>query len=447
MAKDKIVEYDSTANNNTVVGDVNLAENSMNPSDVNNAIREVMSHQKEAFGSGTPLYVDQANNRVGVNKTPTVALDVNGAVNVTGDITASSFNGGQLGGRRNIVINGLHKISQRGTANVTGLGDGDEGYPLTDRWRHTIGAGAGRYTASQEAITDLPGFATCLKIACTTPDTNIAASERFILEQRIEGQDLQQLKKGTSDAEKVTVSFYVKGHDSATYTVGLYDSDGRQIGATFSVTTSWARQTVTFPGDTSGTLADNNSAQLHLRFFLHGGSNYTSGTLATAWENATNANQISSSANSIFESDSATFFITGVQLEVGSVATPFEHRTFAEEMAMCQRYYVRAGGTNYANIFGTGGIANTTGSWFGFGTIPVPMRTAFTLQLSGGTPRIQNGQAGFNASSVAASLIASDSKPNIVISMGCNASGLTLYRWHNMDAGASAALFELDAEL
>ena len=78
MAKDKLTEYDATANNNTVVGDVNLAENSMNPSDVNNAIREIMSHQKEAFGSGTPLYVDQTNNRVGVNKTPTVALDVSG---------------------------------------------------------------------------------------------------------------------------------------------------------------------------------------------------------------------------------------------------------------------------------------------------------------------------------------------------------------------------------
>ena len=251
----------------------------------------------------------------------------------------------QIGGRRNIIYNGKHNISQRGTANVTGLGDGDEGYPLTDRWRHTINAGAGRYTASQEAITDLPGFSTCLKIACTTPDTIIASSERFILEQRLEGQDLQQLKKGTSEAEKVTVSFYVKGHDSATYTVGLYDTDGRQVGATFSVTTSWARQTVTFPADTSGVLANDNTAQLHLRFFLHGGSNYTSGTLATAWESATNANQISSSANSIFESTSATFFITGVQLEVGSQATPFEHRSFGEELALCQRYYQNNVGT------------------------------------------------------------------------------------------------------
>ena len=84
MAKDKLTEYDATANNNTVVGDVNLAENSALPSDMNNAVREIMSHQKEAFGAGTPLYVDQTNNRVGINKTPTVALDVNGALTQDG---------------------------------------------------------------------------------------------------------------------------------------------------------------------------------------------------------------------------------------------------------------------------------------------------------------------------------------------------------------------------
>jgi hypothetical protein len=292
----------------------------------------------------------------------------------------------QIGGRRNIIHNGKHNISQRGTSAVTGLGDGDEGYPLTDRWRHTINAGAGRYTASQEAITDLPGFTTCLKIACTTPDTIIASSERFILEQRLEGQDLQQLKKGTSEAEKVTVSFYVKGHDSATYTVGLYDTDGRQVGATFSVTTSWARQTVTFPGDTSGVLANDNTAQLHLRFFLHGGSNYTSGTLATAWESATNANQISSSANSIFESDSATFFITGVQMEVGEQATPFEHRSFGEELALCQRYFYAFadGRIQMGQHIGTGAYYNASSIYFNT-KFPVSMRAIPTLESTTGT--------------------------------------------------------------
>lgn len=91
MAKDKITDYDATASNNTDVGGVNLAENSMNPSDVNNAIREVLSHQKEAFGSGTPLYVDQTNNRVGVNKTPTVALDVSGDLTVSGAISGTDM--------------------------------------------------------------------------------------------------------------------------------------------------------------------------------------------------------------------------------------------------------------------------------------------------------------------------------------------------------------------
>jgi hypothetical protein len=100
----------------------------------------------------------------------------------------------QIGGRRNILINGAMNVAQRSTS-VTGLGDGDEGYVAQDRWRHTVAAGAGRYTATQTAITDLPGFANCFKMACTTADTSIAATERFMFVQRIEGQDLQQLKK------------------------------------------------------------------------------------------------------------------------------------------------------------------------------------------------------------------------------------------------------------
>lgn len=259
----------------------------------------------------------------------------------TGTITTPSINGSQIGGRRNMIINGAMQVAQRGTSS-TGVGAADNYFTL-DRWySNTNGNSAGRLTMTQTAISDLPGFQNCLKFACTTADTSIAAAERFMLEYKMEGQDAQGLAKGTSSAKPVTVSFYVKGHDSATYTVGLYEgTTGRKIAATFPVTTSWVRQTVTFPGDTTGVIPNDNTAQLVLRFYLHGGSNYTSGTFGTSWNAGGNTVQISSSGNSIFESTSATFFLTGVQLEVGSQATEFEHRGFGEELALCQRYFYK----------------------------------------------------------------------------------------------------------
>ena len=289
----------------------------------------------------------------------------------------------QIGGRRNMIINGGMQISQRSSSAVTGIGASD-GYFTCDRWNfNTNGNSAGRLTMSQAS--DGPsGFANCLKLECTTADTSIAAAERFFIEQKLEGQDVQQLKKGTSDAEKVTISFYVKGHDSATYTVGLYEgTSGRKIAATFPVTTSWVRQTVTFDGDTSGVIPDDNTAQLHLRFYLHAGSNYTSGTLGTSWNADGNTTQISSDGNSFFESTSATFFITGVQLEVGEQATPFEHRSFGEELALCQRYYYElvngaaqsfAMGTYYSSTLITSDVR-----------FPVTMRATPTVTVATGS--------------------------------------------------------------
>ena len=158
--------------------------------------------------------------------------------NVT-NITADQLNIGQIGGRRNIIINGAMNIAQRSTSE-TGKGDAN-GFFTCDRWRIHVGntATAGRFTMSQ--ATDVhDGFANALKLDCTTADTSIAAGEQLQLQQRFEGQDLQQLKKGTSDAEKVTVSFYVKGNASATYVCELEDIDNsRNNTQAFSVTTDW----------------------------------------------------------------------------------------------------------------------------------------------------------------------------------------------------------------
>jgi len=240
---------------------------------------------------------------------------------------------------RNLIINGAMQVAQRGTSST---GQGASDLFLVDRFHlNTNGNSAGRFTVTQES--DGPsGIPNSLKLACTTADTSIAASERFFIEQRLEGQDCQRFKKGTSDAEAITVSFYVKGNAAATYVVGIYDSDNsRQIGAQFSVTTSWSRVSVTFPADTGGSaLDDDNAESLSLRFYLHAGSTYTGGTLQTAWDAAVNNEQVGGGTTSFFDSTSRTFFVTGVQLEVGEQATPFEHRSYADELARCQRYYV-----------------------------------------------------------------------------------------------------------
>tara|TARA_R100000654_G_scaffold19859_1_gene40354 strand:+ start:606 stop:1691 length:1086 start_codon:yes stop_codon:yes gene_type:complete len=242
---------------------------------------------------------------------------------------------GQIGGRRNIVINGAMNVAQRSTS-ATGLG-GSSGYFGLDRFQLFF-ATAGRLTMSQEA--DGPsGFANSMKLTCTTADTSIAATENIILSQAIEAQDLQQLKKGTSDAEKFTLSFYVKGNASAAYSVEVYDADNnRSIGQTFSVTTSWNRVVLTFDADTSGALNDDNGVGFYVNWWLHAGSNYTGGTFNTTWNDYVN-NKRAGNTTSFLDSTDRTFFMTGVQLEVGSQATPFEHRSFAEELALCERYF------------------------------------------------------------------------------------------------------------
>ena len=258
----------------------------------------------------------------------------------------------QIGGRRNIIINGAMQVAQRSTSE-TGIFDASQ-YETLDRFK-IIASTSGRATMTQTA--DGPsGFANCLKLDCTTADTSIAAGEFGIIRYLIEGQDLQQLKKGTSDAEKVTISFYVKGNANATYQLEFKDSDNSRVNAqTFAVTTSWNRITLTFVADTTGAFDDDNAASVQLNFWLHAGSNYTSGTFTSnTWAGSTDANRVGS-ITSFFDSTDRTFFITGLQLEVGEQATPFEHRSFGEELGLCQRYF-------HSHTFANGKAASSGGT-------------------------------------------------------------------------------------
>jgi hypothetical protein len=238
------------------------------------------------------------------------------------------------------------QVAQRGTSS-TGVGATNNHYPTCDRWEIETANSAGRATMTQES--DGPdGFANSIKLACTTADTSVAAGEVFRLQQVIEAQNLQSLAKGTSSAKQFTLSFYVKGNAAATYNVEIYDLDNtRHICASFNVTTSWNRISLTFAGDTTGAINDDNGGGFQVGIYLHAGSTYTSGTLATSWASVTNANRSDSNNTSFFDSTSRTFFITGVQLEVGDTATDFEHRTFGDELLQCQRYYQEMNIVNY----------------------------------------------------------------------------------------------------
>ena len=244
----------------------------------------------------------------------------------------------QIGGRRNIIINGAMQVAQRATSSTS---ISTSGYYTVDRFQIFMGNTNGRVTASQVADVH-DGFANALKLECTTADTSIASNEFFGVQTKIEGQDVQQFKKGSSDAESITVSFYVKGNASATFAVELFDNDNsRQASQLFSVTTDWTRVTKTFTPDTTGAFDDNNEASLLLAFWLHGGSNFTSGTLSSTFVSSNNVNR-AAGISSFFDSTDRTFFITGVQVEVGEQVTPFEHRSVGEELALCQRYYYQS---------------------------------------------------------------------------------------------------------
>ena len=252
-----------------------------------------------------------------------------------------NINAGGGGVNRNAIINGAMNVAQR-QVSATGLGNTADSYPTLDRFKlscDTSAATAGRLTMSQDSSAP-SGFANSLKLACTTADTSIAAGELCALFQPIEGQNLQAFAKGTADAKPFAVSFYVKGNASATYMLELKDTDNtRLVHRQFSVTTDWTRIEVSFPKDTTGAFDDDNAKSLELRIFLHAGSNYTSGTYtANTWAGQTSANR-AVGISSFFDSTDRTFFLTGVQLEVGQNPTEFEHEPFENTLLKCQRYY------------------------------------------------------------------------------------------------------------
>jgi len=276
-------------------------------------------------------------------------------------------------GRRNIVINGSASVNQRGDS----TGVTADGYYGPDRWYYKT---EGEETVSISQASDGPdGFANSYKVEVTTADSTIAADDYARIETRLEGQNLQHLKYGASGAESITLSFYVKSSVTGTYAVGFYSADGsRNIGSTYTISSAntWEYKTLTFAGDTGGTINDDNGEALRIWFLLSAGSNFTSSD-NTSWAGYSDSRVAYGHTANVIGTSSATFFLTGVQMEVGSQATPFEHRSFGEELQLCQRYYTLiADGSDVSNYAFGMGAAYLSGAMYSSMHLPTPMRTA-----------------------------------------------------------------------
>jgi len=289
-----------------------------------------------------------------------------------------------------IWINGSMDVAQRATS-ATGKTAG--GFYTVDRMQLDISGTIGTWTIAQESQTSGNaidnGFANAYRIDCTSATASPASGAFLKVISSFEGQDLQMFKKGTSNAQKFTLAFWVKSNKTGTAQVNLRDMDNtRMIGASYSISSAdtWEFKVCNFAADTTGKFDDDNARSLIVEWWLDGGSDYTSGAMPTAWEARNAADSMAAGSLDMAGSTDNDWAITAIQLEVGEFSSttlpPFKHESYGDNLARCQRYFqMRADGNQ--KVIGIG-------NW-GSGTqvdvtleIP-PMRTRPSIEYTTGS--------------------------------------------------------------
>ena len=283
-----------------------------------------------------------------------------------------------IGPNRNILINGAMTVAQRYTSKAS-ISSGD--FFVVDRFGGYINA-AGTWTVQQDS--DVPagqGFGSSAKFDCTTANGSLGSGAELLFRQRIEGRNLQNLLKGTSSAKKTIVQFWVKSNKTGTYICELFDNDnsGRHIGKAYTISSAdtWEHKTITFEGDTTGTLGNDSNTSLTMSWWLAAGSSISSGTLQTSWGTRTDANRAVGNVN-LADNTSNEWYITGIQFEVGETFTEFEHEPFERTFLKCSRYFQKYYAGNNYTIFLNGGIDSASGSAHLQGALRTQMRATPT---------------------------------------------------------------------
>ena len=360
---------------------------------------------------------------------------------VQADVIGTSVAGSNLGAgnasiMKNRIINGAMVIDQRNAgASVTPTASG---YTL-DRWR--AGLSVSSKFSVQQTTTAPTGFNYSLKATSLSAYT-VGASETFIIGQFIEGYNFADLGFGTANAKTITLSFWVQSSLTGTFGGSIRnDAPDRSYPFTYTISSAntWTQASITIAGDTTGTWLTTNGTGAIITWALGAGSSFSGTAGVWAGANYTSA----TGATSVVGTNGATFYITGVQLEVGSSATGFEYRQYGQELALCQRYFTSFGGSASYETFASGIAGNSTSMFYMLYFLPVQMRTAPSL-ASVGNLRLDDGYVGSSAvSSVSVSQMGTISGAISVAS-----TGLTAGRFYLLEANNSTATrLQYSAEL
>ena len=399
-----------------------------------------------------------------IENNPTIAgnLSAGGDLAITGKTTLTGdFIPSAPITNKNMIINGSMQVAQRGNGPSSSTG-GSGFFHTADRifnFDNLVAANFTRETTNgvlgtESGNTFKEAHPYSWKFASNGTVGSINAGDRIFTSYKFEGQSVQHMLKGTANAKPVTLSFWVKSTQTGNHQVNLVDiTNTRQIGATYAVSSAgtWEKKVITFAGDTTGAISKVANNQFSIEWWLTAGTTYTSGSVPTSWEANAAADRNAGGAANYVAGSGRTWQITGIQLELGSNCTPFEYRTYAEELRMCSRYFYNHTDGGGDRIIGKGAF-NSNSQFEATVHFKEMMRDQPSLVVADATDAFRIHHSGsthdFNNLNIhAKNLIGSDYGGCTAISLYRGGCPGTLGRGGNLVCLSNAAYVHFNAEI